>query len=496
MIIDKLLTLSPDDRKAAVTREHPLYTHFADTWEVLANAYDGTGGFMDGGYLFEFPAEDSNKFAKRQQQSRYHNYVETLVELFTRYLTRQVVRETESQELQSWWRDVDGKGTDVGGYVRDIVTTGLAVGHVGTLVDKPEVSGGETKATDSARPFLSVYSPLTIPDWLYDARDGIHAIKLREGITPTEFDPEDAGQEAPYQYLVWDREKWARFDVDGLPFGSGEHKLGRVPFVVFRPKRMKRHPFLGKPLIPAQLVRAIYNRASEEDEVLRDQAFSQLIVSIPSDAPEDTEQKVSDRVGQGGGTQKALIIRGSATYETPDMQTAETLRENQSFLVREIYRMAHVPFRQDTKDVESAEAVRLQHAELNEMLRGMANDLTDLEQNISRLFFAWQSSNEAAAESAYQSAGVTVQYPDEFFTRDLVVELEEWAQAVAFDLGETAEKAIKRRVVSRVLPEVDQETKDAIEAELETGSPSTNPVEQLRESARANLEQFTDEGVS
>ena len=194
-IIENLVSLSEDDRKAAVLREHPLYKYFGDTWEVLSHAYDGTGGFMDGSYLFEFPAEDSAKFAQRKAQSRYHNYVETLVELFTRYLTRHVVRTTESEELEGWWSDVDGKGTDMGDYVRDIVTTALAVGHVGTLVDKPDEDIGETKATDTTRPFLSIYSPLTMQDWIYDKRDGIHGIKLRESVTPTEFDPADTGEE-------------------------------------------------------------------------------------------------------------------------------------------------------------------------------------------------------------------------------------------------------------------------------------------------------------
>jgi hypothetical protein len=255
-IVEELLQLTESSRQTAVKREHPQYKEFAHTWDVLANAFDGIGGFKDGSYLLEFPREDSTKYNGRKQQARYHNYVESLAELFTRYLTRNVDRTTTSEELKAWWDDVDGKGTSMADLVRDIIMQGLASGHVGVLVDKPDVEPGETRATDSAQPFVSLYPPLTIQDWIWDARDGIHAVKLRESITPESFNVDDQEAQAAFQYLLWDREMWARFDQEGdwIPGEAGENLLGRVPFEVFRPKRMKRFPFLGRPLINAKII--------------------------------------------------------------------------------------------------------------------------------------------------------------------------------------------------------------------------------------------------
>ena len=493
-IIEALLAQGDRDRKNAVTHEHPVYEAFKDAWDVLANAYDGTGGFKDGSYLYKFPREDDDKYTARTAQARYHNYVESLVELFTRYLTRSVTRETDSEDLADWWLDVDGRGTSIDDMIRDVVALALSSGHVGALIDKPTMEPGETRSEDT-QPFVSLYAPLAIQDWILDARAGLRAVKLREAVTPVGFE-----DDADDQYLIWDDEMWARFDIEGVPIPeqAGAHELGRVPFEVFRPKRMKRHPFIGKPLISAHLVLAIFNRASEEDEVLRNQAFSQLIVSLPNDADADAIRQAQDLISSGGGTQKALVVPGTARYETPDMATAEAIRTNQEFLVREIYRMAHVPFRQDTREVESADAIRLQHQELNELLRGMANDLTQFEQNIARHYFGWQSTSPERADAAMEAANVSVQYPTEFFTRSLAGELEEWATAVAFGLGPTAEKAIKRRVAARVLEDADVETAEAIDAEIEAGAgqPGGRPGEQLRQSAQARLSALVEEDAA
>ena len=197
-LVEDLVNLRDDEKRhAVIKRAHPLYSEFIDSWEVLTDAFDGVGGFKDGSYLYEFPREDASKYQARAAQARYHNYVESLVELFTRYLTRDVQRTTESEDLESWWQDVDGRGTNMDDMIRDVIMQGLATGHVGALVDKPVVEPGETRADDATQPFISLYPPLAIQDWIWDPRDGIHAIKLREGVTPDTFDP-DASTEKDF----------------------------------------------------------------------------------------------------------------------------------------------------------------------------------------------------------------------------------------------------------------------------------------------------------
>lgn len=455
---------APDDaRIARLKRTHVDYESHSTSWIVQLDAFEGDGGFLNGGYLWPYPRENQPEFDRRREMARYHNYLEALVDLYARYLfTQGVKRTSKSQDYLAWCEDVDGNGTTLTDLLRRLSAIALVNGHGAVLVDKtPEAPKGPTKADEQGQVIASVFTAPSILDWRF-RRDELAAVKLLEdGVAPPLLAEQDG---APKRYLLWDAEGWARFDEKGILLAADTPELGLVPLVVLRPKESQLSSMLGRPLVAANVVRALFNRASEEDEVLRAQAFSMLTVEVPADGKVD---EVRASLGGAVGAAKALVVKGTIKYETPSQEVPGAIRENISYLVQEIYRAAHVRFAREGLAIESGTSIRLQYTELNEMLQGFAKALTKVERQIARCWFGWTEASPEAAQAAFEASELTAEYPSEFFLDDLGVELEAWAQALTMDLGPTMAKHIKKRAVRRVDPEIPGPELKAIDGEID-----------------------------
>lgn len=484
-LIDGILTAkTAKARKTLLTKPHPVYSQYADLWRVGLDAYDGAGGFLDGSYLWRFPREEQTDFNKRRAQARYHNYVDTLIDIYVRCITTDITRRSTDPGLEDWWKNVDGRGASMTGYVMAVLGQSLAAGHAATLIDKaPDVPDGQAKADDPNLPYLVTFPATAILDWRVD-RQGLAAIKLQEALPTAGLEIEPAMDDAGF--LLWDRDQWARFDDEGRPLGQGSTDLGKVPVEVLRPKPSRKHPFIGKPLLTPSVVRALYNRASEEDLVIRDQAFSLFVISVPADATADDIEKVRQTLGAGVGTTTVTIVKGTADFKTADMAVPATIRENQAFLIAELYRMAHFRYQRDSLQAESAEAIRLQRQELDQVLTGIAEEVQTFELAIARLYFDWTAPEGRAA---FEAAHVEIQYPSEFAIPDVEKELAGWAAAIALNLGDTASKELRKRAVSLVLPDLSEDTLEQVRAEIDKGDGLTSPVTDFRAAAAARLQQ-------
>jgi hypothetical protein len=484
-LIEGVVSQSADTRKASLSDTNTLYKQNATQWKVGLDAYDATGGFLDGSYLWPFPREDDEQISRRRQQARYHNYVETLVDIYVRHVTTGVERSSDDAGLMAWWDDVDNQGSPMTSYMESVLGQALAAGHAGVLVDKAaQEPAGPAVADDRSRPYLQTFSAPDIRDWRED-QNGLAAVKLSEAAPPVDLSSSDQPKPG---YLLWDRDIWARFDAEGLPTGDpplDAHSLGVVPFLTVRPKPSRRHPFIGKPLVTPSLIQAHYNRASEEDLVLRDQAFSLFMIQVPIDAQEEHVQQAKDMLAGGVGTTTVAVVRGSADFKTADMQVPETLRVSEQALVHEMFRMAHLRFQRDSLQAESAEAMRLQRVDLDAALRAIAEQLQRVEEQIAWLYFAWTTTNP---DQAMERANVQVNYPDQFSLIDIEEELTAIGAAIALELGQTAGRELRKRAVTLTLPNLSEKTLEAVKAEIENAQTGVaSDRDSLREQAAERL---------
>lgn len=482
--VSSLEGLTVDKRTKILEFVHPEYDLRSPSWRVLLDAMEGSGGFLTGEYLWPFDRESKSHFNERKDTARYHNYIETLIDLYVRFVfTQGVTRTSTSKEYLQWITDVDGAGLSMDGFMRRLAAHGLAAGHAGALLDKTtDEPTGPTKADERARPYLTLFAATDIPDWRY-AQNALSVVKLYEAVEDQDITHEAQESDEAFRYLIWARDGWARWSSDGdLLNKSSDGGLGVVPLTIFRPRPSHKSPMFGRPLVAnANIVKAMFNRCSEEDTVLREQAFSLLTVSVH---PEIDINQAREQLGNEVGTARAVVIHGDLDYKTPDQSVPEALRANIQHLVQELFRAAHLRVRRDGLQTESGESIRLQYAELNEALQGFASELAETEKRIARDWFIWQSSTMEQGLRAYESAKVEVQYPDEFFNEVLQDELLAWGEAIRMNLGPTMRKRIKKKAVRRIDPNIPEEELADIDKEID-GQP--DDIQQAQDLMRADL---------
>lgn len=463
--VTDLKAASDEDRLARLERTHGDYDANIDSWTVLLDAFDGSGGFLDGSYLWPYQREDQVQFERRKAMARYHNYLEALIDLYVRFIfTQGVKRTSKNKEYTDWLKNVDGGGTPINEFLRRLSAVALAAGHAGALIDKTtEEPTGPTKADEQARVFATIFTAPHIRDWRF-VGNRLESIKLMESAP----EPEITAADDPHgvQYLVWNREGWARFNEQGFFLSGDVPELGMVPLVIMRPKPSQTNYMLGRAIVSnANVIRAMFNRASEEDEVIRAQAFSLLSVEVDKEADVDQTKQA---IGNVVGTAKALVVKGKIDYKTPDQNVPAAIRQNLQYLTREMYRAAHIRYDRDSLAAESAQAIRLQYSELNEMLQGFSKALTHAELDMARAWFAWQTpGNPEAAQKAFEDAEITAVYPDEFFLDDLITDLQGWAEAIQLNLGPTMSRRIKKKAVRRLDPDMPEEELKKVDEEID-----------------------------
>lgn len=492
-----MFSLPPDvSVDALLEHEHEAVAALKGRWLAGLDAYDGEGGFVAGGNLWKFPRELDNEFKARQAQARYHNYAATLIDYYVRKIYGgQIARSTTSDALRAFWTNVDGAGTDMSTYLRLALAKALAAGHVAILADKtPDAPTGPALADERASVFLTRYLPTAMLDWRLSKDEQIVAVKLREDV-PAEDLLAEASDEA--RVLLWDRDEWVRVSPgDPAVVERAEHGLGLVPLVVLRPFRHARWSVVGRALLEPSVLIALYNRASEQDEVIRNQSFSVFVVGLPATGEIDVE-KAKQALGNEVGSMRALFTYGSGDYKTPSTDVPTMLEAHQQFLIRELYRMAHIPYEADSREVQSAEAIRLQHEAITGVLAGVASECQRVELALARLYFAWTSATPEAALAAFEAADVQVTYPTEYFEADPELELKSLASAVAAVQSETFDKFVQKQIVAKFSAGMDEATKQAVEDEITNAKAEAPPafdVASLRRGAEARVQRALAQG--
>jgi hypothetical protein len=482
MSVAALLAMDQPTRLKALQAERMVFTTHKSEWVMALDAYESEGGFLNGDYLWKFPSELPVDFQARKQHARYHNFVESLVDLYVRHLFSQAKPpQTTSEDLKAWWTDVDGAGTTREQLMRQALAYSLVTGHVGVFVDRsPDPPAGASKADQRGQTMARLFPATSVPDWRFLESGELDAVKLLE--PAPEGGLETPPQRMPvYRWLVWDRTGWARFAADASVIntsvdGAGSPPLGIVPLHVLRTKPLLRDRMLGRALVQTSLVDALYNRNSEEDHLLRDQAFSQLVAELDKDAPPDAVQATQDTIQANYGVKRVIVLRGTMHYVTAEMTAPTELRTNANFLIREMFRNAHVPYDKDSRTVESAQSLALKRDELGQMLQGLAASLTQLEQRIAYYWFVWNTpGNLDAAEQAFEAAQVETSYPREFFLDDLLTDLQAWGEGLSMVQSETFGKLLQKDVVGRIKPDLAPATRQTIDDEIDSAPPQQTP---------------------
>lgn len=416
-----------------------LHTRHRDQWQFLLNSYVGGEEYRKGAYLYRYQLESDADYNRRLEQTPLDNQCKSVISLYNSFLFRlPPKRELGSMEydprVQAMLEDADLDGRSMDAFMREVAIWSEVFGHCWVAVAKPSV-GATTLAEEMAqgvRPYLSVYSPLSVTDWTWERQPNgsyqLSMVKFVEELNDTMQVIKEWTQNEIITTTI-NIQKNEATDVIVEP-----NEIGRVPFVLVY---AERSPVRGVGISVINDIagqqRMMYNEASEIYESIRLDTHPSLVATGDTD------------IGTGAGS----LIR------MPDNLPADMkpyLLEFSGAPVDSIYRstnerkkmidsMANVGNSRgtETRDM-SAVAMEVEFQLLNARLSSLADNLELAEENI----WEW-----VAVYLGYTWDG-EIEYPDSFSMRDTGRELDNLLKAKSAVADPAAQAAIEREILDLI----------------------------------------------
>lgn len=452
----------------------------AEIYAATAGALGVNGVDLSLTYLDRYPREDTPKFEARKRVANYLNYVEPLTDLKISYMLRKpFTRQNEPEKVAAWRQNIDGVGTRWDDMRPTIAVNTALVGWAPLLIDRPEADPGTSKA-QAQQLQLDTYivrqlAPANLLEW--EERDGRFLwVKVRT--SRTELHSWDGDPVQIDEYSIWYPDHVVRYEVR-RPAGKEpivsaamviSHGFKRVPIAVFRHKRMPTHVscVMGMPMHAqvSRVARRLFNLTSEFDEHIRSQVFAILVLAGMAPTIQGGELTI--------GTSNSVPLDPMATqkhyYLAPPADVAATLEKRSESTIQEMFRMGRTEFTRPSGGVTSAESRMYEFAQTNRAIADYAGEFARGETDVAQIVGAAENVSDDELDKYATVA------PTDFDVEDLVADLESAADALAMNLGPTATKAIKQRVVDRVLPQLPPDLRKAVEKDLDEAAKAPPPA--------------------
>lgn len=495
-----------------VKSPHPVYVGNFNYWQFLLDSYEGgvdycngmipgkTGAsslkdfvvriFVNGqeqkqptasGNLFQHPKERLEDYQDRLRMSYYYNFCAPVVDIYANHLFKDsVIEEFKAIEdtVDQVRENIDLKGSSIEEFRRELATNCQIYGHCFVIVDSPKTPSGavvtrKDQIDQRAFPYVTIYAPHCIINWTLDVFGSPYWVLLREYVE-SNVDPQafNKSKIKDWNYKLWTRDGWARYDREYKLIDQGTHPVGEVPIVcVYDKKSLKEVSFLGIATLAdiAFVSRDIYNSCSELKQILRDQTFAFL--AINGTATEYDELSV--------GTMKGLLYpegRNVPQYVSPPADNATTYFTHIDRQVRKIYQLAKLEggsaHQEQTAEAQTGVSKAWDFNETNAALAKKALNLEDGERKIWQMFAKWEG----------KKFDGRIQYPNEFSMSSLMDDLQEAEKSARLALGETFDLEVRKaihkkkfpRAAEEMLKDMENESKAALGQQRQQEQQQTN----------------------
>ena len=420
-------------------------------YELLHDAYYGTGMFAAGGALQKHPRESAENYTFRQQLSYYLNHTAPIINACVDPIFKDTISRdyNESELFETFLNDVDRLGTTLQEFMRYNATQAKIYSVMYILADNVSEIG-ETVAdqvNNRQLPYLVAIEPKSVYKWL---TNGIGELEFF-AYTSTVFD--DEGQ-AKTQYHEWTRTSWTLKNDEEKIIATGEHNLGKVPIVQWFGRSSRKIDILPPPeyLAIARTNHQVYHLCSLLTQILNMQTFSTL--TLP-----DNGQGVDDITL---GTNNVLMYPAESSHApafiAPDRGPAEIIMSVIKMLVDDMYRLSGINSVIGVQEAKSGVAKQWDFERTNQRLADFSVQCESAEKDIIELFELWTNIN----------VDYKCDYPREFKINDITDSLAQ-SQAV-LDLGlgsNTLKVETGKKVLDSYMPNIEPETFDEIVAEIE-----------------------------
>lgn len=430
-------------------------------YKLLDDAYRGSGGFENGGYLVPFPVEKADKYAMRQDLAYYINFIKPIIDSHVNPIFKSdPVRDNFSDTFRLFLDDVDGNRTSLTRFMKKAAIRAKLHGVEFIVIDAPKVDPSITLtkriiANERIYPYLYLVSPSQVTNWSRDKFGRLNSITYN--IQNQEID-KNGEIKTVTEYWTW-TDTICKKRVNGKE-EVFENTIGKIPVI----------PLYGvlnatDDLIPqsdlygiAKSSYALYNLTSAISCVNRNQAFSILLYPIgEEDEYEDPENDpvrigVSDTLLYRNGQQAPEFI--SPSKDPNDMMMAEA-----NMIIKEIFRQANLTFmnQQNISNV-SGLAKKWDNLQLFRTILDLAENLQATEKKLAYLFslYTGEDMNE-----------YFVTYNREYGVVDVSETLANALTTFGFNISEGLNYEVKKKVIRAMTDDLDYSITQRLVDELD-----------------------------
>ncbi len=420
-------------------------------YQLLRDAYFGSGGFETGAYLSKHKRESEEDYTFRRNNAYYLNYFAPIVNaLVDPIFKKNPLRDyhgSAERIIKSFSLDADAAGTNIQIFIKRAAVMAKVYGISFIVVDNARNVDSRSQQEMLQRrqfPYAYVLEPDNLEEYGIDKTGDLEYIKFKE-IAHIESGT------IQYRYVYFDRTSWKIWG-DGIALQQGAHNLGRVPVVPLFSRMLEQKTMRPTPeLLPiARTAKALYNHCSWLGEILRNQTFP--LLTIPS---LDAKDLVI-------GTNNALGYNPDYSHEpnfiAPPSDPATILQNQIASLVQEMYRMANLSFIiSTTQNNNSGIARQWEFERTNQQLANFAVQCAHAETAVMNLVAQWVN----------EDITYTVAYPDNFGIVDVTEELAQAQAVLDMGLGDGLREEVLKKVMAAYCPDMPDERFDELVEQLQ-----------------------------
>ena len=484
----------------SLQQTHPTYWHELEWHKLLLDSYAGTGGFRGSvrspasgywgpasevystaalitpetpvktnSYLDRHQREDEPKYSRRISLAHYRNTCEPIVDMKLSYLSRKnpTIEGVQGNAVGEWAQDVDGMGTTLEQMLKSVIRPRRAVlGWCPVMLDfsapVPDgVSWAQAMASGIRLNLIPLF-PAHMLDWQVTEAGAFEWVKI--GL-PRKIRPTFSSQCIEVtDIVVWYPDRVEKYTISGSGPSAelvetpvvAPNPFGRVPVVIFREKSIADDPVRGVSVLwnIAPVAKRRFNVDSELDEFLRSSVFAML--QVPTESPD----KVGELIGGNGN---AVPIhpesRQSYAWLSPSSDVSDMLTRRADDLEADMWRMARM---ENQRGKQSAVVSGIARAYEFESTNRAISDTASTEARDLQSFLRL-----AAVPLSVDPEQISVTPVSRFDVEEAAREIEDTTGAIALDLGPTATAELKKRLADKLLPNMPDEARMAMAAEIE-----------------------------
>ena len=420
-------------------------------YQLLRDAYFGSGGFETGAYLSKHKRESEEDYTFRRNNAYYLNYFAPIVNaLVDPIFKKNPLRDyhgSAERIIKSFSLDADAAGTNIQIFIKRAAVMAKVYGISFIIVDNARNVDSRSQQEMLQRrqfPYAYVLEPDNLEEYGIDKTGDLEYIKFKE-IAHIESGT------IQYRYVYFDRTSWKIWG-NGIALQQGTHNLGRVPVVPLFSRMLEQKTMRPTPeLLPiARTAKALYNHCSWLGEILRNQTFP--LLTIPSLGAKDLVI----------GTNNALGYNPDYSHEpnfiAPPSDPATILQNQIVSLVQEMYRMANLSFIiSTTQNNNSGIARQWEFERTNQQLANFAAQCAHAEIAVMNLVAQWVN----------EDITYTVAYPDNFGIVDVTEELAQAQAVLDMGLGDGLREEVLKKVMAAYCPDIPDERFDELVEQLQ-----------------------------